>query len=329
MGTRGRGSEELLEKPAGERGRERGRAQRRRTARRASRRVKRSLVRELPLVGVVALLIALALKTFFVQVFVIPSGSMEQTIQIGDRVLVDKLTPWFGSRPQRGDVVVFKDPGGWLANEPVPSSGGPLGRGIQQAFSYVGLLPSNGEQDLIKRVIGVAGDSVACCDRQGRITVNGTAIDEPYLAAGNPPSRIPFQVKVPPNSLWVMGDHRDVSADSRYHMGNPGGGSVPVKDVVGRAFLIGWPLGRVQQIPAGPAARPVASAAASAAPRDGPGGDPQFAASRPDLLEPSLVMGMLGVPPAIARRRRGKRAGSPRAARRRTARVFRARPPAG
>ncbi|MDH6136986.1 signal peptidase I [Kitasatospora sp. MAA4] len=318
MGTRGRASSNLLDEPVAER----GRAQRRRTARRASRRVKRSLAREVPLVGVVALLLALALKTFFVQVFVIPSGSMEQTIRIGDRVLVDKLTPWFGSQPQRGDVVVFQDPGGWLENDPATGTDGPISHGIKSAFSYVGLLPSSSRQDLIKRVVGVGGDTVACCDPQGRITVNGAAIDEPYLAPGNPPSRIPFSVKVPPNSLWVMGDHRDVSADSRYHMGNPGGGSVPLKDVVGRAFLIAWPLGRVQQIPAGPAAHPAAAAgggaplatragfAAAAAPRAGPGNDPQSVASRPDLMEPSLVMGMLGVHPAVVRRRRRKRAGA-------------------
>ncbi|WP_051966634.1 signal peptidase I [Kitasatospora mediocidica] len=279
-------------------------------------------MREVPLIGVVALLIALALKTFLVQVFVIPSGSMEQTIRIGDRVLVDKLTPWFGSQPQRGDVVVFKDPGGWLENDAVPDTDGPVTHGLKQAFSYVGLLPSSGEQDLIKRVIGVGGDTVACCDPQGRITVNGKAIDEPYLAPGNPPSRIPFQVKVPPGSLWVMGDHRDVSADSRYHMGNPGGGSVPLKDVVGRAFLIAWPLGRLQGIPAGPAAVPAAAAGpvlplatragfSAASPRAGPGDDWQSVASRPGLLEPSLVMGMLGVPPALVRRRRRKRAGGP------------------
>lgn len=260
-------------------------------------------MREIPLTMVVALLIALTLKTFFVQVFVIPSGSMEQTIQIGDRVLVDKLTPWFGSEPHRGDVVVFKDPGGWLENDRKPNTDGPFTRGVKQVFSSVGLLPSENEQDLIKRVIGVGGDTVVCCDTQGRITVNGTAINEPYIAPGSVPSRSPFQVKVPAGRLWVMGDHRDLSADSRYHMGNPGQGTVPLSDVVGRAFLIAWPLGRFQQLPAGPNATPAVGAAAV---RAGPGTDPQSVAPRPDLMEPSLVMGMLGVSPAAFRRRRPK-----------------------
>ncbi len=313
MGTRGRTDSELMaaqDEPTGAR----GRAERRRTARRAARKRKRSLLREIPLIAVVALLIALTLKTFFLQVFVIPSGSMEQTIRIGDRVLVDKLTPWFGSEPQRGDVVVFKDPGGWLENDRKPATDGPLTSGFKQVFSYVGLLPSSSEQDLIKRVVGVGGDTVVCCDTQGRITVNGTAINEPYLAPGNVPSRIPFQVKVPQGRLWVMGDHRDLSADSRYHMGNPGQGTVPLSDVIGRAFMIAWPLGRFQQLPAGPAATSalgqgatsgfgVTPALGTATVRAGPGRQPQSVAARPDLMEPSLVMGVLGVFPPVRRRR--------------------------
>ncbi|WP_425470070.1 signal peptidase I [Streptomyces tateyamensis] len=292
MGTRGRGQAAepvQLDEPVPAR----GRAERRRTAKRAARRGRRSLLRELPIIAVVALLIALALKTFFVQVFVIPSGSMEQTIQIGDRVLVDKLTPWFGSTPHRGDVVVFKDPGGWLENEHRTSTDGPLARGVKEAFGYVGLLPSDNEQDLIKRVIGVGGDTVVCCDPQGRITVNGTPIAEPYLAPGNPPSRNPFRVTVPQGRLWVMGDHRDLSADSRYHMDQPGGGTVPVENLIGRAFMIAWPLGRWQSI-----SRPDYPAVAAAAPG-------QSVGPRPDLSQASLVMGMLGAWPAVRRRRRG------------------------
>ncbi|TQF03302.1 signal peptidase I [Kitasatospora acidiphila] len=271
----------------------RGRAERRRTARRATRRGRRSLLRELPLIAVLALAIAVALKTFFVQVFVIPSGSMEQTIAIGDRVLVDKLTPWFGSTPRRGDVVVFKDPGGWLENDRQPETDGPLARGVKSAFSAVGLLPSAGGGDLIKRVIGVAGDTVVCCDAQQRITVNGTPMAEPYLAQGNPASQIPFRITVPPGRLWVMGDHRDLSADSRYHMTGPDQGTVPLSDVVGRAFMIAWPFDRIGGI-----ARPGYSGPAAQGP-------PKIPAGGPDPRERSLVMGLLGVAPAVLRRGRG------------------------
>ncbi|MFD0349335.1 signal peptidase I [Kitasatospora aburaviensis] len=131
-----------------------------------------------------------------------------------------------------------------------PSKDGPVLRGAKQVLTFVGLLPSDSEQDLIKRVIGVSGDTVECCDDQGRVSVNGTPIDEPYLAAGNPPSRQPFKVKVPQGRLWVMGDHRDVSADSRFHMGNPGQGTIPLSGVVGRAFTIVWPVDRINQLDA-------------------------------------------------------------------------------
>ncbi|WP_190213053.1 signal peptidase I [Kitasatospora indigofera] len=275
----------------------RGRAERRRSARRAARRRRRSVLREFPLIVIVALVVALVMKTFLVQVFVIPSGSMEQTIQIGDRVLVDKLTPWFGSEPARGDVVVFKDPGGWLEGDHKPSTDGPVMRGAKSVLTYVGLLPSESEQDLIKRVIGVGGDTVECCDEQGRVSVNGTPVDEPYLAAENPPSRQPFKVQVPQGRLWVMGDHRDVSADSRFHMGNPGQGTIPLSGVVGRAFVIAWPLPRFHQLeePASLSSLPRATAA--------PGAVPYSMGSRPLPTEPPLVMGVLGFLPLIVRRR--------------------------
>lgn len=141
-----------------------------------------------PLLVLVALLIALVLKTFLVQAFVIPSGSMEQTIRIGDRVLVDKLTPWFGSRPERGDVVVFKDPGRWLNQENVGKKESPVVvKQAKEVLTFIGLLPSDDEQDLIKRVIAVGGDTVECCGKDGRISVNGVPLDEPYLYPGNPP----------------------------------------------------------------------------------------------------------------------------------------------
>ncbi|MFD5462533.1 signal peptidase I [Kitasatospora sp. NPDC127059] len=309
MGSRGRGR--VADHPAPEQGSGeadhagagpvvpvRGRAERRRSARRAARRRKRSLLREFPLIILVALLVALVMKTFLIQVFVIPSGSMEQTIQVGDRVLVDKLTPWFGSEPQRGDVVVFKDPGGWLEGDRKPSGDGPVLGPAKQVLTFVGLLPSDNEQDLIKRVIGVGGDTVECCDERGRLSVNGHPVEEPYLAAGNPPSRQPFKVTVPKGRLWVMGDHRDVSADSRFHMGNPGQGTVPLTDVVGRAFVIAWPLGRFHQLD-----EPGSLSSLSATPQVART-TPESMAVGPVPMEPPLVMGVLGILPLVVRRLR-------------------------
>ncbi|WP_051944759.1 signal peptidase I [Streptacidiphilus rugosus] len=275
------------EEQAGGNGRaERGRAERRRSAKRAKRRRQRSLVREVPLVIGVALVITLLLQTFLVQVFSIPSGSMQNTIAIGDRVAVDKFSPWFGWQPKRGDVVVFNDPSNWLKNDPVPKSGAVLGA-VKNTFTFLGLLPS--DRDLIKRVIGVPGDTVACCDSHGRILVNGKPIDEPYLYPGNPPSRIPFKVTVPAGELWVMGDHRDISADSRFHMNEPGGGFVPEKDVVGRAMAVVWPLSRWQTLPGGQqSVRQVSSSAPlGPLPRELP-----------------LVMGVVAAAPGAVRARR-------------------------
>lgn len=203
----------------------------------------RSFWKELPLLIGIALVLALLIKTFLLQAFFIPSGSMENTLKIGDRVLVDKLTPWFGAEPQRGEVVVFQDPGGWLPEAPVDQNA------FQQALSFIGLMPSADEEDLIKRVIAVGGDTVEC-KRGGKVKVNGHALDEPYLYPGNTPcDDRPFgPVTVPEGDMWVMGDHRQNSSDSRYHM-NLNDGMVPVDDAVGRAVVVAWPLDRWSTLP--------------------------------------------------------------------------------
>ncbi|MBI0294539.1 signal peptidase I [Streptomyces sp. PRKS01-29] len=208
----------------------------------------RSFWKELPILIIIALALALLIKTFLVQAFSIPSDSMQDTLQRGDRVLVDKLTPWFGSEPERGEVVVFHDPGGWLGESQTKSSG-PVAEGIQKALSFIGLMPSAEEKDLIKRVIAVGGDTVSC-KRGGKVMVNGKPLDEPYIFPGNTPcDEKPFgPIKVPEGRIWVMGDHRQDSLDSRYHQ-NLNNGTVSVDDVVGRAIVIAWPIDRWATLP--------------------------------------------------------------------------------
>lgn len=200
------------------------------------------LLRETVIIVVSAVVLSLVIKTFLAQAFYIPTGSMEQTLLVGDRVMVSKLAPG-PFEVHRGDIVVFTDPGGWLS-DPVPQDTSGVTGMLGQVLTYIGLRPHDAGEHLIKRVIGVAGDHVECCDEQGRLMVNGVPIDETYLAAGASPSEIDFDITVPAGSLWVMGDNRQDSEDSRYHQGNPGGGSIPVSDVVGVAFVTLWPLDR-------------------------------------------------------------------------------------
>ncbi|MEV5438154.1 signal peptidase I [Streptomyces sp. NPDC052682] len=208
----------------------------------------RSFWKELPILIGIALVLALLIKTFLVQAFSIPSDSMQNTLQQGDRVLVDKLTPWFGSEPERGEVVVFHDPSRWLAGEPTPDP-----NAMQKVLSWIGLMPSAEEKDLIKRVIGVGGDTVEC-KGTGPLTVNGKALNEPYVYPGNTPCTVDdgggqFKVKVPKGYIWVMGDHRQNSSDSRYNQSDKYHGMVPVKDVVGRAIVVAWPINRWSTLP--------------------------------------------------------------------------------
>jgi signal peptidase I len=190
----------------------------------------------------VALLLMVLVRGFLAQSFYVPSGSMEPAIAPGDRILVNKLVS--GDDLRRGDVVVFDGTDTFAVAERDPhEDDGPIGRALSGGASLLGIDP--GEQDFVKRVVGLPGDRVVCCDGQGRITVNGTALDERYLFPGDDPSDVTFDVTVPQGRLWLLGDHRGDSADSRAHLGDPGGGAVRVDDVVGRASATYWPLTRL------------------------------------------------------------------------------------
>lgn len=183
----------------------------------------------------IALVLAIVIKAFFMQAFYIPSGSMNDTLVLNDRILVQKVSYWSG-HPRRGDIVVFSDPGGWLNESEVRAATNPVTKGLE----LFGLYPTGGH--LVKRVIGTGGDTVMCCDDEGRMTVNGVSLNEKsYLAAGEKPSLIDFEVKVPEGFIWVQGDNRSNSADSRVHLGDPGGGFIAEEKVVGRVFMVVWP----------------------------------------------------------------------------------------
>ena len=180
-----------------------------------------------------ALVIAFLVKTFLLRGFYIPSGSMEQTLQVNDRVFINVAGSYF-SEPKRGDVIVFKDSQGWIPSTQKTSS--PL----KDALSFAGILPDTSSNFLVKRVIGTPGDVVES-DGNGKIKVNGVEITEPYLYPGNPPSEMPFKVTVPAGKYFVMGDHRSNSADSRYHISD-GTAFISKDDVQGNVFVVAWPL---------------------------------------------------------------------------------------
>ncbi len=186
-----------------------------------------------------ALLLSLILKTFLIRSFFIPSGSMMNTLQIDDRIIVNQLVP--NVVPiERGDVVVFKDPGGWLGT--VETKDKNLFETVSEFFlSSFGLVAPDSDQHLVKRVIGVGGDHVVCCDADGKIQINGVSITEPYIIDPKSPSDTQFDVTVPEGTIWVMGDNRGGSEDSRFHGDLPGKGFVALKYVVGRAFVVSWP----------------------------------------------------------------------------------------
>jgi signal peptidase I len=213
-----------------------------------SKRKKRSValfVRDLLIIFVVALLISFLIKTFLIRSFYIPSGSMEDTLHINDRIIVNQLAPAVVPI-EHGDVVVFRDPGGWLLPQPLIDQN-PIVAGLDWLLSVVGLSAPDSNDHLIKRVIGLPGDHVVCCNALGQMSVNGVPLIEPYVSL--PPgttkvSEKDFDTVVPKESLWVMGDNRYNSKDSRYNGATPGKGYVPIDNVVGRALVISWPLSR-------------------------------------------------------------------------------------
>jgi len=251
---------------------------------------KKSFGRELLTIVVAAAVLTLLVKAFVVQVYRIPSASMENTLQVGDRVLVNKVVYHFRGIA-RGDVVVFSGQDSWGPDAPPPSSD-PIVRIFDDVLSGIGLQDS--QTYYIKRVIGLPGDQVACCT-DGKVTVNGAPLTEDsYLFPGNPPSTVKFNEVVPAGHIWVMGDHRSDSDDSRFHPGDPGGGAVPENEVVGRAFVIIWPPSQIRDLPIPSTFQQAAlhaGAAVAAAPAAGAAG----------------VAGVVGAPLLLLLRRRRRR----------------------
>jgi signal peptidase I len=219
-----------------------------RTAREKWRRLKKnvfvSFFIDLLVIVATALVLSLLVKTFLNRSCFIPSGSMLETLQIQDRIIVNELVPEVVS-VERGDVIVFRDPGNWLGTviKPEQNFFEASGEWFLSAFGFVA---PDSTQHLVKRVIGVGGDRVICCDADKKLTINGVPITEPYLPEGVEPSVLDFDVVVPKDAFWVMGDNRSGSEDSRYHQDLPSKGFVEKKHVVGRAFVVSWPFANWQ-----------------------------------------------------------------------------------
>ena len=247
---------------------------------------KKSFGRELLTIVVAAAVLTLLVKAFVVQVYRIPSGSMENTLQVGDRVLVNKVV-YHVRGIARGDIIVFSGQDSWGPDAPPPSSD-PVVRIFDDVLSGIGL--QNNQTYYIKRVIGLPGDHVACCT-DGKVTVNGVPLSEgSYVYPGNPPSSVKFSEVVPSGHLWVMGDHRSDSEDSRYNTRDPGGGAIPENQVVGRAFLIIWPPSQIRDLPIPSTFQQAALSVAAAEPVAG-----------------AAAAGVIGVPLLLLRRRRSRR----------------------
>jgi len=248
---------------------------------RLSKRKKSSFWREVPILVLTALVLTFLIQTFLARVYVIPSASMEPTLHgcpgcTNDRVLVDKLTYRFRD-PRPGDVVVFRGTDSWGSEFSSQRSDNVLVRGLQQAGSVIGLAPPD-ERDFVKRVIAVGGQTVQCCDQQNRVTVDGTALAEPYAVFTGSDLQDEFgPVTVPQGGLWVMGDNRNNSADSRQHVTDGRSGTVPVDNVIGKARLVVLPVKRWQGIADPDPQQGPAVGASGPSPPFGPAGLPSGA----------------------------------------------------
>ncbi|CAM3207718.1 Signal peptidase I [Arthrobacter ulcerisalmonis] len=201
-------------------------------------------LKEVATVVAIAVVLSFLIKTFLFRAFFIPSPSMVETLEVDDRIFVNLLVPEpFGLN--RGDVVVFRDTKGWLPAAPEEAAG-PFSW-VQDSLTFVGLLPDNSEQHLVKRLIGLPGDHVVCCDAGGKLTINGTPIDEAYINPAEIPVVRDFDVVVPQGKIWVMGDNRNHSADSRAHQ-DTDGGFIDIADLEGKAAVIAWPLNRIKAL---------------------------------------------------------------------------------
>ena len=200
---------------------------------------KPSIGRELLTIVGTALILSILVRTFLIQAFYVPSASMEDTLQENDRIIVSKISTKL-TGIDRGNVIVFHDPGGWLGEGFPNPYDTPVGRVLQA----IGIVPANSGNDLVKRVIGVANDKIECCDAQGMITVNGVGMDESYIRDGVNTDQVTFSVLVPEGNVFVMGDNRGNSEDSRFHL-DKNNGMVPLEEIIGRVAMRIWPVGRI------------------------------------------------------------------------------------